>query len=154
VPHSHTVRGSEPRQVTLDELMSELRRKGQRATTARRAVLAELLAAGETHLSAEELARRVGAEHPAIHLSTIYRTLDALEEAGLITLARFDEHSATYHLTDDVHHHAVCTHCGRTLSLPPTLFEALTEQILHDFDFHADPHHLTINGLCGDCAGG
>ena len=95
---------------------------------------------------------RVGAEHPSIHLSTIYRTLDALDEAGLISPARIEGHSATYHLTDDVHHHAVCSSCGRTLSLPASLLEPLSARILDEFDFHADPRHLTINGLCSDCA--
>jgi len=152
MPHSHHAHASDAPSVTLDDLMTELRRKGQRATTARRAVLAQLLAAGDTHLPVEELAKRVGGEHPEIHLSTIYRTLDALEGAGLIVHARFEEHSATYHLADDEHHHAVCTRCGRTLSLPLELFEPLDAQLLDRFDFHADPHHLTINGLCGDCA--
>jgi Fur family transcriptional regulator, ferric uptake regulator len=156
MPHSHHAHASDAgssddRPVTIDDLMAELRNKGQRATTARRAVLAQLLAAGDTHLPVEELARRLGEEHPEIHLSTIYRTLDALESAGLIVHARFDEHSATYHLADDEHHHAVCTRCGRTLSLPPELFEPLDAQLLAQFDFHADPHHLTITGLCGDC---
>lgn len=158
MPHSHAIDGttapeaSDTPRRSIDELMQELRHRGHRATTARRAVLEELLAAGDTHLSAEELAARVGAAHPSIHLSTIYRTLDALDEAGLISPARIDGHSATYHLTDDVHHHAVCSNCGRTLSLPASLLEPLSARILDEFDFHADPRHLTIRGLCSDCA--
>lgn len=158
MPHSHAVdvaggqRTPDSASVTIDDLMAELRRRGHRATTARRAVLEQLLAAGDTHLAVEELATRVGAQHPSIHLSTIYRTLDALDEAGLISPARIEGHSATYHLTDDVHHHAVCTRCGRTLSLPASLLEPLSARILDEFDFHADPRHLTISGLCGDCA--
>jgi Fur family ferric uptake transcriptional regulator len=140
--------------TTIEDLTAELRRRGQRVTTARRAVLEQLLRAGDTHLSADELATAVRAQHPEIHLSTIYRTLDALDEAGLIARAPFDEQSTSYHLTDDVHHHAVCGSCGRTLSLPPELLEPLTRSLLADYGFHADPRHLTIDGRCDRCAAG
>ncbi len=140
--------------VTIDDLVDELRRRGQRATTARRAVLEALLAAGDDHLTADELGRRVRSQHPAIHLSTIDRTLDALTDAGITTVARFADQPLTYHLATDVHHHAVCTRCGATLSLPPALFEPVRKRLLRDHGFHAEPRHLTITGLCRDCAGG
>ncbi len=151
MPHRHTHEVPAP---TIEELTAELRRRGQRVTTARRAVLEQLLLAGDVHLSADELARAVGEQHPEIHLSTIYRTLDALDEAGLIHRAPFDDHTTSYHLTDDVHHHAVCRDCGATLSLPPELLEPLTRRLLRDHGFHADPRHLTIDGRCAECAGG
>jgi Fe2+ or Zn2+ uptake regulation protein len=138
----------------LDQLVEQLRAAGQRATTARRAVLAELLAAGESHRTADELARRIRTAHPAIHLSTVYRTLDSLTDAGLITVARFDDQRATYHLTDDVHHHAVCTSCGATITFGQHLLGPLRNRLLRDHGFHAEPHHLTIQGRCADCAGG
>lgn len=137
---------------TVDELLDELRRAGQRTTTARRAVLEELLAAGDHHLTADELARRVRARHPAIHLSTIYRTLDALTDAGLLTPAPFADQPTTYHLHSDVHHHAVCTNCGETLVLPPSALRSLRHRLLADHGFHADPQHLTITGRCRRCA--
>lgn len=139
---------------TLDELLAQLRARGQRATTARRAVLAELLAAGDTHLTADELARRIHAEHPAIHLSTVYRTLDALAAAGLIVVARFADQPLTYHLAGDVHHHAVCTTCGDTINLPVRVLAPLRRRLLRDHGFDADPRHLTITGTCAGCRAG
>ncbi|CAN5674118.1 hypothetical protein BH10ACT3_BH10ACT3_19090 [soil metagenome] len=151
--HSHDEEsGEDP--ASIDELMTTLRERGQRATTARRAVLEQLLAAGETHLTADELARRVSDDHPAIHLSTIYRTLDSLDEAGLISPARFADSPVTYHLTGNVHHHAVCSNCGTVLRLPSELFEPVSSRLLNEFGFHADPHHMIISGLCRDCASG
>jgi Fur family ferric uptake transcriptional regulator len=139
-------------QVTIDDLIGQLRERGQRATTARRAVLAELLAAGDRHLTADELARRIHRRHPVIHLSTVYRTLDALADAGIISRAPFNDQSATYHLTTDVHHHAVCTRCGATINLGAAVLEPLRRRLLRDHGFHADPHHLTIEGCCASCA--
>ena len=142
------------REPTIDELMAELRRSGQRSTVARRAVLEQLLAAGSDHLTADELASRVRTEHPAIHLSTVYRTLDALAEAALISPARFADHPVTYHLTGDVHHHAVCSSCGTTLSLPASVFGPVRTRLRRDYGFEADPHHVTISGRCEACARG
>lgn len=138
--------------ITLEDLVAELRDRGQRATTARRAVLAEILAAGDTHLSAEDLARRIQRQHPAIHLSTVYRTLDALTEAGLIAVARFRDQPVTYHLAVDVHHHALCTNCGATINLPPGALDPLRRRLRRDHGFRADPRHLTIPGVCERCA--
>ncbi len=137
---------------TVEDLLSRLRAGGQRVTTARRAVLAEIVAAGSVHLTADDMARRIGAEHPDIHLSTIYRTLDALTDAGIVAVARFRDEPVTYHLTDDVHHHAVCTTCGATLVLEPDVLDPVRRRLLRDHGFVADPHHLTIGGTCARCA--
>lgn len=128
-----------------------LRERGLRVTTARLAVLDRLRTAGTDHLTADELAADVRRRHPTVHLSTVYRTLDTLSDAGLISLARFGDQPATYHLTDDVHHHAVCTSCGATLVVPPAMFESVRRRLLAEHGFRADPHHLTIEGRCADC---
>ena len=140
--------------TTVDDLVDALRAQGQRITTARRAVLAELVEAGDTHLGADDLAARINATHPDVHISTVYRTLDALCDAGLITVSRFGEQSTTYHLASDVHHHAVCTGCGATINLPAAALDHLTRRLAQDHGFHADPHHLTIPGTCRDCTDG
>ncbi|MFN8037633.1 MAG: Fur family transcriptional regulator [Acidimicrobiales bacterium] len=139
---------------TIDDLVAELRARGQRVTVARRAVLVELLAAGDTHVTADELARRIHAEHPAIHLSTVYRSLDALAEAEVISVARFADQPVTYHLATDVHHHAVCSVCGDTINLPAGILAPVQKRLLRDHGFVADPHHLTISGTCARCSAG
>lgn len=138
--------------ITVDDLVDELRARGQRVTTARRAVLGELIAAGDLHLNVDELAQRINLRHPDVHLSTVYRTLDALCDAGLITEARFADQPATYHLASDHHHHAVCRECGATINLPAKTFDQLARRLEREYGFHADPHHLTIPGRCATCA--
>lgn len=138
--------------LTIDDLMVQLRSAGLRATTARRAVLEALLAAGATHLSADELAQRIHTDHPAIHLSTVYRTLESLADAGLLNLARFHDSPVTYHLAVDVHHHAVCTSCGETLNLPAAVLSPVVRDLAKRYGFVAEPKHLTILGLCAACS--
>lgn len=140
--------------VDLDDLMAQLRATGLRATTARRAVLEALLNAGDSHLVADELAERIHTDHPEIHLSTVYRTLDSLADAGLVNLARFHDRPATYHLAVDVHHHAVCTQCGDTLNLPAGVLAPVIRGLAKRYGFRAEPRHLTIVGRCATCAAG
>lgn len=137
----------------IDGLLDQLRTRNVRVTVARRAVLEALLEAGDRHLSVDELADRVQRNHPTIHLSTIYRTVDSLESAGVITLARFADHPVTYHLAHDVHHHAVCSRCAAVLQLPGNVLDSLTRRLRSEYGFHAAPKHLTIPGLCADCVG-
>ncbi len=135
----------------LDGLLDALRTRGVRVTAARRAVLAELVAAGHDHLTADDLAARIAIHQPTTHLSTIYRTLDSLTESGVLTQARFSDKSVTYHLAGDVHHHAVCDHCGRSIQVPIEVFDPVRDRLLTDHGFAATPRHLTITGICAAC---
>jgi Fur family transcriptional regulator, ferric uptake regulator len=136
----------------LDALLHRLRDEGSRVTTARRLVLAALVDAGGEHPTAEDLGQRVQASNPEVHLSTVYRTLDSLEHAGLVVRAGFRGSAATYHLADDHHHHARCDRCGATVELAADAFAAVISRLRRDHGFVAAPHHLTVGGHCRDCA--
>ena len=136
----------------LEDLVERLRGRGERVTTARRLVLGALLAAGHDHVSAEQVAGEVRRTNPEVNLSTVYRTLDVLEAAGLVIRAGFGTGSATtYHLVDDPHHHAVCDRCGLVIDLPASSFDVLVRRLERDHGFAARPNHLTVPGRCADC---
>jgi Fe2+ or Zn2+ uptake regulation protein len=139
--------------VDLDDLLDQLRARGARVTTARRTILADLVRRGSAHPTAEQIARRVGRSHPELHLSTIYRTLEALEELGLVIRASFGDGATTYHLAADRHHHAVCGSCGRVIELPDALLAPVVRRLARDYGFAATPRHLTIRGRCASCPG-
>jgi Fe2+ or Zn2+ uptake regulation protein len=120
-------------------------------TTARRAVLGALLA-HEGHATAEDLAEAVQADHPEVHLSTVYRTLDAFEQLGLVAHVHLGHGRATYHLADDLHHHAVCDRCGAVLQLPLEMFEDVAARLRAEHGFVAEPHHFAVVGRCRECA--
>ena len=138
--------------VQVDALLGRLRDQGERITVARRAVLEALVAEPHSHLSTDELAGRIHRDHPSIHLSTIYRTLEFLTEAGILAEVRVGHGPSSYHFATDDHHHAVCDACGVEVALPADLFEAVTTRLRDEHGFQSDPHHLTITGLCADCA--
>jgi Fur family ferric uptake transcriptional regulator len=146
------------RQVAVDELVDRLRAKGARVTPARRLVLAELAGAepadhhdAHEHPSADQIAERIRRDHPDVHLSTVYRTLERLEELGLVIQAGHDHGAATYHLAHADHHHAVCERCGSVIELPAAVLAPVSRRLARDFDFAANLRHLTITGLCSAC---
>jgi Fe2+ or Zn2+ uptake regulation protein len=137
--------------VDLDDLLGELRARGARVTTARRLVLADLVRRGGAHPTAEQIARRISRSNPDLHLSTVYRTLEALEDLGLVMRASIGEGATTYHLAADRHHHARCDACGRVIELPDAAFASVVRRLARDHGFAATPRHVTIPGLCADC---
>lgn len=136
----------------VEDLVADLRARGIRVTAARRLVLQTLVDAGADHLAADQIADRIHRTHPDLHVSTTYRTLDALEEAGMIVRAGLGDGPTTYHLADDHHHHAVCDGCGTTIELPDRLFAGVVRRLRDHHGFVAAPHHLTITGRCRSCA--
>lgn len=121
-------------------------------TTARRAVLHALIEGHPRHASAEELAEAVRDEHPDVHLSTVYRTLDAFEQLGVVTHVHLGHGRAIYHLTDELHHHAACEGCGKVLQLPDAIFSDVQAMLQRSYGFELDAHHFALVGRCARCA--
>lgn len=146
--HAHTEEEVAERVAATLEL---LRGAGGRITTARRAVVTTLHAGDDHHVTAEDVAAAVQAEHPDVHLSTVYRTLEALEELDVVARVDLGSGPAVFHLVDHAHHHLVCTRCGRVEEAAADVVEPLAEVLDARYGFAATPHRLTVTGLCRDC---
>ena len=145
-----TPRPAEPDDL-VEEVLSLVRGRGGRVTTARRQ-LVEALFELSSHATAEDLAAAVQSRSPEVHLSTIYRNLDELERLGVIVHAHLGHGPATYHLATSAHGHLVCEMCGATYEAPAELFEALRTAALKEFGFIIDPRHFAVLGRCSACA--
>ena len=84
----------------LDEILDLLRARGGRITTPRRAIVTALLQSGG-HITADELTNQIQADYPDVHLSTIYRCLDTLQELGVIDHVHLGHGRAVFHLADE-----------------------------------------------------
>ena len=127
-----------------------LRATGLRSTVARRAVLQALHEAG--HATVDQLSGAVQGTAPDVSLSTIYRTLEVLDEAGLVTHTHLHHGSPTYHSVDEEPHvHLVCTRCGRIDQQPIEVAESLTQQLRASIGFAVDMTHLAVHGRCAAC---
>lgn len=129
-----------------------VRERGLRLTEPRRRVLA-VLAKGE-HLTPEVLTHLVGRDGGStLPPSTIYRTLQSLEDVGIVTHSHLDHGPATYHLALPHRHlHLVCRGCRSVLEVPTEAADTLVARVLSETGFRADPTHMAIHGHCARCA--
>jgi Fe2+ or Zn2+ uptake regulation protein len=105
-------------------IITTLRQQGVRITSARRAVIAALVRT-DGHVTAEDIATAVQLDNPEIHLSTVYRTLESLEELGVVDHVHLGHGSAVYHLAANRHQHLVCENCKKVIHLPHGVVDKL-----------------------------
>lgn len=130
--------------------MGRLVAAGGRRTQARQVVVEVLLATDE-HLTAEEIAERVRRRLPIVTLSTVYRTLSALEDVGVLDHTHLGHGRAVYHLAQTTHQHLYCERCGNVIELPPRKLDSFARMLARDFGFELDRRHFAIGGLCEGC---
>ncbi len=89
-----------------------------------------------------------------IGLTTVYRTLQLMTEAGQLDAIRTDDGETAYRrCSTGHHHHLVCRGCGRTVEVEGPAIESWTDAVAAEHGFTAVQHHVEIFGLCGECAG-
>ena len=129
----------------------KLRAGGHRLTPQRELVLSAVETLG--HATPDQVYAEVRRHSSAINLSTIYRTLELLDELGLIHHAHIEERTPTYHSTaGHEHFHLVCHRCRNVISLGSDRIERFRSEIADEFGFTVDVGHLTIFGTCAGCA--
>ncbi len=132
------------------EFEASLRAAGLRVTSTRARVYAAVTAAA--HSTPDALIELVNATAPAVPPSSVYRALDALEEAGLVTHTHLDHHAPTYHRADHGRHlHLVCRSCGTVVQSPTRAADSLVVQLDEQHGFVADVTHMAIHGTCARC---
>jgi len=135
-----------------DRFLQQLRERGFRLTPQREMVLHVLHDAKE-HATAEELYARVRVLSSAVDLSTVYRTLELLEDFHLV--ASFDPGNGgrRYELltTHRPHHHLHCVGCGKLITLEAQALQPLLDHLAQTYGFNAQLDHWVIPGLCHEC---
>jgi Fur family ferric uptake transcriptional regulator len=129
-----------------------LRRRGLRWTPQRR-LLIEVLTTIQGHITGAELVERCRGLDPSTIPSTVYRTLDVLEELGLVRHCHGADGREEYHvLPADDHGHLYCGGCGAVAEIPEDAAAALTAALRASHGFSVDVSHVTIVGRCPRCA--
>jgi Fur family ferric uptake transcriptional regulator len=138
--------------VVSTDWQKELRERGYRLTPQRQLVL-EAVDVLE-HATPDDILCQVRRTASGVNISTVYRTLELLEELGLVSHAHLGHGAPTYHLADRHHHmHLVCRDCGGVLEADVSLAAALTDRLRTSFGFETDMQHFAIFGRCADCSG-
>lgn len=130
--------------------MQALKERGGRRTASRQAIVQALADRG-SHATASDIAEAVQEQFPFVNMSTIYRTLDALEQIGVLEHVHLGHGKAVYHLADEDHQHLVCQSCGTVAELSAEKLEPFIRQIERDLAFDVDRRHFAIVGTCRRC---
>jgi Fur family ferric uptake transcriptional regulator len=151
-PTTHSRRGAD-----LDDRWSaardELHARGMRWTPQRR-LLIEVLSRTTGHITGAELVERCRDLDPSTIPSTVYRTLDVLEELGLVRHAHGLDGREEYHVLPRTEHgHIHCSRCGRSWDIEASEAADLVAALRRDRGFEMDLSHLTISGRCATCRG-
>ena len=128
-----------------------LREKGYRLTPQRELILGAVDRLG--HATPDEVLAEVRKESQAVNASTVYRTLEVLEELGLVRHAHLSDRAPTYHsVGGHEHFHLVCRNCQQVISVDPDVLSPLLATLKADHQFSVDVGHLTVFGTCKDCS--
>lgn len=143
----------QPVEELVEHVGRLLRARGERMTGPRKAVLAVLAASGG-HLGAEEVVTRVAEVDAGVHRASVYRTLDALCDLGIVQHVHIGHGATAYHLVHetDAHVHAQCSTCGAMVDLPSDVLESAGRRMRQEAGFVLDPTHVALSGTCATCA--
>jgi len=134
-----------------DDLPDRLRARGLRWTPQRRTLIA-VLSTTTGHVTGSELVERCRALDPTTIPSTVYRTLDVLEELGVLRHAHGVDGREEFHVQPTVEHgHLHCTVCHGSWEIGADEARALVGSIERSRGFAVDLSHLSVAGVCAAC---
>jgi Fur family transcriptional regulator, peroxide stress response regulator len=121
------------------------------ALTPQRLAIYQMLAADDSHPSAEEIYRRIKPDIPSLSLGTVYRTLELFEEQGLVARVHAFGDQARFDANLEPHYHLVCIRCRSVSDREDSRLQAepVGEQVLDGFLVLSRQVHLL--GICPQC---
>jgi Fur family ferric uptake transcriptional regulator len=138
---------------TIEEVAEALRGAGTRLTTPRRMVL-ETLFAADTLLTAEQIADGSVTGVP-LDLTSVYRTLERLEELGVVRHMHIGHGASVYGLLSaGEREFLVCERCWKVTVAGPEQLDRVRAVIREQFGYEARYTHFPLHGRCADCATG
>ena len=127
-----------------------LKEKGLKLTPQRRLIL-DVIHSSRTHLSGEDLVISVHKKMPGINKSTIYRTLELLEQLGCVYKSELGDRAIYHHAEEGHHHHLVCRRCGKAIACDEDIFAPVEDLLGRKYGFRTDFKHIIVSGLCAKC---
>jgi Fur family ferric uptake transcriptional regulator len=136
--------------ATTQTAIDLLRSRGMRMTPQRIAIVEEIMGT-PGYLLPSSVIERVKARVPGVSASTVYRTLERLEELGALAHVHL-EHGLGYHqVSTDTHAHLTCSACGKEQEVSQAVLQQLERSVEGEHGFRPDFTHHPISGLCTSC---
>lgn len=116
-------------------------------------VILQTLAECQCHLTARDLFERIQPRLPAVNYSTVYRALERLAHAGMVSVSDMGLGAAVYEAVGGPrHHHLVCQGCGAQITIGDEDVRDFFDRVESSHHFHVVTNHLVLFGLCSSCA--
>ncbi len=137
--------------IDRDALQTQLSRQGYKLTRQRKAVV-EVMTLTNTRLTAAEVYAKAQRECPDLGLTTVYRTLEILEELGVIRRVHLDDGCEAFALTAIEHgHYLICANCRATVEFEGCDLTAMLNRVAAQTGFTIERHWLELVGRCPKC---
>ncbi|MFZ1040318.1 MAG: Fur family transcriptional regulator [Anaerolineales bacterium] len=137
--------------MTVVNWLTQLQDNGYRLTGARRAVV-EIVAASQRALTPVEVYDAARDQYPALGLVTVYRTLEKLEELGLIQRVHQPQGCQAFITAGTGHQHLLlCSKCGRTTLFEGDDLDQFIKSVARKTGYQINEHWLQLFGLCEHC---
>lgn len=135
----------------IQQACETLHQSGHKMTP-QRYMIVEVIQQADEHMSVHQILERVQERNPCVTLSTVYRTLEALQEVGLVREVHFPGVKTKYEAVEgNIHHHLVCRLCGTVVKLDALLPETLEKHLQEQYQFRAITFDLLATGICEQC---
>ena len=138
--------------MTDTPLADVLRSRGLRLTAQRQLVLEAVYELG--HATPDQVHAKVSKTAAGVNITTVYRTLELLEELGLVTHAHLSHGAPTFHaVAEEQHVHLVCRTCQMIEEVPSEMLDQLASTLDQRRGFSLDVGHVALFGQCKHCGG-
>ncbi len=137
--------------ISVESILNQLQQRGERLTIQRRLVV-EALCEGGAHLTISDIQQHIQGQGNCLDESTVYRILQWLKAAGVVSQTDLGARGIVYELIGAVpHHHLICLSCDAIIGLDDSVGSLLRDKLRRDYGFEARVDHLAIFGWCKEC---
>ncbi|WP_037550300.1 Fur family transcriptional regulator [Spirochaeta lutea] len=120
--------------------------------SAQRERLFQVIAATDTHPTAQWLYDQLKPEFPSLSLGNLYRNLHILQEQGRIERLNIPgSDTDRYDVMDTPHYHLICTSCNRIFDVPAEGLDGVIARVQGTAGFTVSQAYVQFTGLCADC---
>lgn len=135
----------------MSKNITELLRGNGFKVTPQRLAVYEVLANTKEHPNAEMIFNSLQATYPTMSLATVYKTIDILNEIGLVQILNAGEDSFRYDADMSNHAHVRCVECGRVDDVFDLDAAKVTQEIEAGTRYHLTGQQFYFYGVCPDC---
>ena len=135
----------------MEKNITELLRGNGFKVTPQRLAVYDVLANTKEHPNAEMIFSSLQSTYPTMSLATVYKTIDILQEIGLVQILNAGEDSFRYDADMSKHAHVRCVACGRVDDVFDLDTEKFAGEIERDTSYRLIGQQFYFYGVCPAC---